>query len=205
MGANLIADIRKHGNHVTAGDVGFHYVVRALMENGRGDVLHDILTRTDPPSYGAQLERGATALTEAWDANPTKTQNHFMLGHAETWLYAGLAGIRVDLSTADPDRISIAPQIIPSIASVSAQYRSALGAIGSAWSHHEGRVQLNVTIPTGAVARVTVPASNAKQIQESGRPASQAPGVLELAPRDRRVVMTLGSGQYSFNFPLVQG
>lgn len=202
--ANLIADVRAHDNHVTAGDVGFHYLVRALMENGRGDVLHDILSRTDSPSYGAQLKQGATALTEAWDANPSKSQNHFMLGHAETWLYGGLAGIRVDLSRDDASRISIAPQILPGVASASAQYRSVLGLIGSEWKHREGRIQLKVTIPAGALARVTLLAENGTRIEENGRPAHKAPGVLKVERRGRHVVMTLGSGQYSFTLPLSQ-
>lgn len=68
--ANLVNDIRKHRNHVTAGDIGFHYVVRALTDNGRSDVLSDMLDRTDSPSYGYQLARGATALSETWDADP---------------------------------------------------------------------------------------------------------------------------------------
>ena len=42
---NLIKDIRAHGDHVTAGDIGFHYVVRALTDNGRSDVLFDMLSR----------------------------------------------------------------------------------------------------------------------------------------------------------------
>ncbi len=52
---NLIGDIRRHDNHVTAGDVGFHYVVRALTDAHRSDVLYDMLSRTDSPSYGYQL------------------------------------------------------------------------------------------------------------------------------------------------------
>lgn len=57
---NLVKDIRDHGDHVTAGDIGFHYVVRALTDNGRSDVLFDMLARNDSPSYGYQLQRGAT-------------------------------------------------------------------------------------------------------------------------------------------------
>jgi hypothetical protein len=90
---SLIEDIRAHGNHVTAGDIGFHYVVRALSDGGRSDVLFEMLSRTDSPSYGFQLSKGATTLTEAWDTNPASSQNHFMLGHGEEWFYRGLAGI----------------------------------------------------------------------------------------------------------------
>jgi alpha-L-rhamnosidase len=154
---NLVADIRAHGNHVTSGDIGFHYVVVALMEYGRGDVLYDILTRTDAPSYGYQLARGATALTEAWDANPTKSQNHFMLGHAESWLYGGLAGIRIDFDRPIESRIRIAPQVVSGVESASARYRSVWGDIVSAWHRRAGRVYLEVEIPAGALARIETP------------------------------------------------
>ena len=69
---NLIQDIRDHDDHITAGDIGFMYVVRALGEADRSDVMWDILQPTDPPSYEAQLAKGATTLTEAWDANPNR-------------------------------------------------------------------------------------------------------------------------------------
>src|SRR3546814_11613566 len=80
--AALVADIRSRGDHVTAGGVGFHYVVRALAENGRSDVLHAMLSRTDAPSYGAQIMAGATALTENWDPSLGGSQNHFTIGTA---------------------------------------------------------------------------------------------------------------------------
>lgn len=171
---NLVTDIRAHGNHVTAGDVGFHYVVLALMQNGRGDVLYDILTRTDPPSYGYQLARGATALTESWNADPDKSQNHFMLGHAETWLYGGLAGIRIDMSRPGAERIRIAPQAVDGIQAASARYRSALGEVAVSWHKEQGRLHLEVEIPAGAAATVEIPGS---------------------------ATVTLGSGRYALNAP----
>ena len=128
--ANLVADIHAHGDHVTAGDVGFHYVVRALTDGGRSDVLYTMLTRTDKPSYGDQLAHGATTLTEAWDANPGSSQNHFMLGHAEEWFYRGLAGIHVDLtswSNNGDGQISIKPAIVGDLTHVSATYQSKAG------------------------------------------------------------------------------
>src|ERR1017187_7115749 len=90
----LVADIRAHGNHTTAGDIGYRYVLRALMEAGRSDVVYAMAVADTAPSYAGQIARGATALTEAWDANPNSSQNHLMLGHIEEWFYAGLAGIR---------------------------------------------------------------------------------------------------------------
>ena len=89
---NLVADVRSHENHTTAGTIGYHFVLEALRQGDRSDVIYDMLSRIDSPSYGYQLAMGATALTEAWDVNPHSSQNHFMLGHAEDWFYRSIEG-----------------------------------------------------------------------------------------------------------------
>jgi alpha-L-rhamnosidase len=164
---HLIADIRGHENHVTAGDIGFHYVVRALTEFGRGDVLGDMLQRTDSPSYGFQLAKGATALTEAWDTNPKKSQNHFMLGHAEEWFYRGLAGIQFDLSKSDV--ITFAPQMISGVDKTSASFKSVLGDIATSWSRTALGTDLTFTVPDGQTASLLLPATQ-KSVWVDGQP-----------------------------------
>ncbi len=148
--AHLIADIRQHENHITAGDIGFRFVLMALAENNRSDVIYDLLTRTDAPSYGAQLAAGATALAEAWDANPKKSQNHLMLGHAESWFYETLAGIRIDLSHSPPHQITIAPTPVGDITWVSAKYDSALGPISIRWARDGSKLDVLLDVPASA-------------------------------------------------------
>jgi hypothetical protein len=166
--ANLVADIRNHNNHVTAGDIGFHYVVRALTDGGQSDVLYDMLSRTDKPSYGDQLAHGATTLTEAWDANPNSSQNHFMLGHAEEWFYRGLAGIDFDLTRDEDSRILIHPAVVSNLQSASATFRSKLGKIESGWSRSGGDLSMNTSIPGGAKATILFPAGYDKAITING-------------------------------------
>ena len=200
---NLIADIRAHSNHVTAGDVGFHYVVRALIEHGRGDVLFDVLSRTDAPSYGSQLARGATALTEAWDANPRNSQNHFMLGHGEAWLYGGLGGLSVDFSRGPDAAILIAPQAVAGVSSAAVSYRSVWGEIRSAWRKDGGTLALDVGVPAGARARVVVPVREGGEVREAGRPlAPGRRGVRAVSPRSDGATVLVGSGRYRFEAPL---
>jgi hypothetical protein len=199
---NLVADIRAHQNHVTAGDVGFHYVVRVLTERGRGDVLFDVMSRTDAPSYGYQLARGATALTEAWDANPHNSQNHFMLGHGEGWLYGGLCGLRVDLSRSGAEGVRIAPQPVKGVGSAAATYRSVLGEIRSAWTKAGGELTLEVEVPPGASAQVLVPAHDAASVREGGRPLERRRGVRAVGAGASGVLVTVGSGRYRFQAPL---
>jgi hypothetical protein len=169
--ANLVADIHAHGDHVTAGDIGFHYVVRALTDGGRSDVLYAMLTRTDKPSYGDQLAHGATTLTEAWDANPGSSQNHFMLGHAEEWFYRGLAGIRsIPVPGADNryQIVLIKPAVLGDLTHVAASYRSRLGLVASAWSRDGDRLTMDVTIPMNGM--IVIPLEFGKEITLDGKP-----------------------------------
>jgi alpha-L-rhamnosidase len=151
----LIADIHAHDDHTTAGEVGFPYLVRALTQANRSDVLLAMLLRKDPPSYGAQLAAGATSLTEAWDANPKASQDHFMLGDAEEWFYRGLGGIDIDMSRAKAvERITIRPQVVDGVDWVKTSYQSSLGMIHSEWKR-EGRVVfLNVSVPVEATVLI---------------------------------------------------
>ena len=62
----LIESINKSGKALTAGDVGFHFMVKALQEGGAGDLQFEMNARDDVPGYGFQLKKGATSLTESW-------------------------------------------------------------------------------------------------------------------------------------------
>ncbi len=198
--ANLVADIRKHDNHVTAGDVGFHYVVRALTDAGRSDVLAAMLARTDSPSYGFQLAQGATTLTEAWDADPNSSQNHFMLGHGEEWFYRGLAGISVDMARGPNAAIELRPSLIAGVQSASAEYRTAMDMVRSAWRRtSDGGAVFDVTVPVGTEAALWIPAIDAATgLYEHGRPAANAPGVLNSKRTLKAWELRLGSGMYQF-------
>ena len=189
----LANDVTRRGNQQTAGDIGYHYLVRALLEGGRSDLLFTMTNRSDPPSYGAQLERGATSLTEAWDADPASSQNHCMLGHIEEWFYAGLAGIEADL-----DHISIKPQPVGDITWVKAWHDTARGRVESSWKKDGTGFELTVRIPANTTATVFLPARSREQLTESGRPVSEVQGVRYLRQEDTSLVLEVAPGHYTF-------
>lgn len=189
---NLVAAVRANGNGVTAGDVGFRYVLDALTAHHRDDVIDAMMRVTDRPGYGQQLANGATALAEAWDANPTKSLNHFMLGHGEGWLYGALAGIRIDFAAADAQRIvTIAPRPVGATRAAAARHRSVVGDVASRWHKDGDRLVLEATIPPGPGGTVIVPTTAPDRVTESGKPmhGTPVPGGLEVV---------LGSGSYRF-------
>jgi hypothetical protein len=160
--ANLVADVQKKG--LTAGDVGYRYLIRALADGGRSDLLFNINNQSDKPGYGLQLKRGATSLTEAWDANSGSSQNHFMLGQINEWFYHDLAGIQPLEEAPGFTRFRIQPHVVGDLTWVKSSYRTVKGLIVSNWSLAQGKVKLEITVPFGSEAEVLVPTHNAGSV-----------------------------------------
>jgi hypothetical protein len=109
------------------------------------------------PSYAAQIAAGATALTEAWDASANHSQNHFMLGHIEQWLFAGLAGLDIDFSRSPRNAIKIAPQPLPGVTWASASHICPLGLVSAAWTLSASKIKLSVDLPPNCTAQIDLP------------------------------------------------
>ncbi len=154
--AHIVSDIHSHNDHVTTGEVGYPYLLRALADSGRDDVILAMLLRKDPPSYGSQLEAGATSLTEAWDANPHSSQDHLMLGGAEGWFYRRLGGMDIDFSrNVAAERLTIRPVAVGSVDWVRCAFDSVLGKVRSDWKRDGDVVRYTITVPV--VSTVVLP------------------------------------------------
>jgi hypothetical protein len=197
---NLVRNINGGGNRVTAGDIGFYYVVQALLEGGRSDVLYDMLCQTNGPGYMYQLKKNATSLTEAWDTDPASSQNHCMLGHIEEWFYGGLLGIRP--GTQGFQQIIIRPQPVGDLTWAKGHYDSIYGRISSGWNRSGNKLGMDITLPANTTATVFVPARDSVDVTESGQPADKAQGVKLLRMDGRAAVYAVGSGVYHFESSL---
>ncbi|MCC3160419.1 glycoside hydrolase family 78 protein [Hymenobacter sp. 15J16-1T3B] len=195
---NLVRDIQSRHNALTAGDIGYRYVLRVLEDAGRSDVIFAMNSRTDVPGYGYQLAQGATALTESWAALPTVSNNHLMLGHLQEWLYGALAGIRPAAGSVAFDQIDIRPEPVGDVTAARATHLSPYGLIGSEWQKTATGFELTATIPVGATATVYLPAASAAAITESGQALGQHPELKLLGVEGGRARIAVGSGTYRF-------
>jgi hypothetical protein len=187
----IVADVRSRGNALTAGDVGYRYLLRALAGGGRSDVIFDINNQSDKPGYGLQLKRGATSLTEAWDAAPGSSQNHFMLGQIQEWFYHDLAGIQNAPDSAGFKKIVINPQPVGDVTWVKASFDSIRGKIVSDWNRANGKFTLKVSIPANTTATVFVPAQFADAV-------AKTEGATFLRMENDRAIFAIESGNYTF-------
>jgi hypothetical protein len=154
---NLADSIRSNNYKLTAGDIGYHYLVNVLSNGGQSQLLYDMNSRDDVPGYAFQLRHGATALTESWPALRFVSNNHMMLGHLMEWLYNGLAGIRQAPADIGFSAMEIAPQPVNGIDWVKAGFETAHGAVQVHWRKTGKQFSLNITLPPNTKARVLLP------------------------------------------------
>lgn len=195
---NIVQDIRSHGNSLTAGDIGYRYLLRVLDNEGRSDVIYNMNSRADKPGYGYQLARGATALTESWAALPSVSNNHFMLGHLMEWFYSGLAGIRLADDAIAFNHIEIRPEPIGDVAWAKGTYQSPYGEISSSWKKDGSTFNIDVTIPANTAATVFIPAKKQAQIMVNGKSIKQNKSVQFIGYHNGRAEIKTGSGKYQF-------
>lgn len=196
--AALVKDVRDRGNAMTAGDVGFRYLLQALSQAGRSDVIYDMINQDENPGYGYQLKKGATSLTEAWDANHHASHNHFMLGHITEWFYKDLVGIDSDPNAPGFKNIIIRPTPVGDLEWAEAEYHSIRGPIAVRWDRADATFKLAVTIPANTTATIYLPAAENAPVTEGGKPVAESEGVKFIRREGNRNIYQIGSGTYAF-------
>ena len=153
----LVRDIEKRNYALTPGDVGFRYLIQTLGQHGRSDIIYKMNTNDSVPSYAYQLRKGATALTESWQAYDDVSNNHLMLGHLMEWLYGGLGGIRP--STTAWESIVIAPQMVGNITWAKTSLDTPKGKVTCYWTNNPSTNQwtIDVAIPEHSHAKICLP------------------------------------------------
>ena len=195
----LFRVLKENDYRINAGDIGHRYLVKALEHLNRPDLIYKIYHRDDVPGYGYQIKCGATSLTESWEALPSVSQNHCMLGHLMEWFYTGLGGIKFDRKSSGFKKIVIRPQFPEQIQWVKVEFESPYGKIKSSWEKSDDRLRLNIEIPANTSAHVFIPASKPGMVTESGKSINQTPEIEFVKYKDGYAIYSCGSGTYNFS------
>lgn len=154
---NLVADIRRHGNRLTTGDIGNRYLFATLADNGLNELMYTMHNHTDVPGYGFQVAYGVTTLTEQWDPRRGNSWNHFMLGQIDEWFYQSLAGLKPDPERPGFQHFLVEPRPCGDLTWAEATYRSPFGLIDLRWERTGTHLTLFLTVPANCNARVRLP------------------------------------------------
>lgn len=193
--AALVADIRKRGTALSTGFLGTPLALDALAEAGHEDVAIDLLLRSDYPSWGHMISKGATTMWERWNGDSgdvaMNSYNHYAFGAVCGFLYRRVAGI-APLSPGFA-KTRIAPIFDRRIGRVSGRYDSVRGRISVDLQPTKGGFTLDVSLPSGVTAEILLPAGRSATITSSAGKSNGS--VTALGPTSFRA----GPGQHHFS------
>ena len=163
-GERLAALVEDCGAHVGTGFAGTPVLTGALTRTGHTAEAYRLLLEDTCPSWLYAVSMGATTTWERWDSmlpdgsiNPggMTSFNHYALGAVAAWLEREVAG----LAPAQPAYrvIEVAPRPGPGLTSAQAVHRTPFGWAASAWRVDDDGITVEVVVPVGARARVSLP------------------------------------------------
>jgi alpha-L-rhamnosidase len=173
-GKRLTDEIEGRGGILSTGFLGTPFSLDVLADIGRPDLVYDLLLRTEFPSWGYMIAKGATTIWERWNGDTgdvaMNSFNHYALGAVSGFLFRRIAGI--DAAAPGFREIRVAPVLDPRVRTAGADYDSVLGRISTDWTWDPGRsFDLAVTVPPNATARVILPAALGRLARQGGADA----------------------------------
>jgi alpha-L-rhamnosidase len=207
LAQELVNDIQKNGNKLTAGFAGSSYLAPVLAKSGHLDTAYALLHQTQWPSWLYAVTQGATTIWERWDGwtkergfqnHWMNSFNHYAYGAIGEWLYSTVAGIDFDEAHPGYKHIILRPQPGGILTSASAYLHSMHGRIASSWTQDGSTFEWHVEIPTNASATVFIPCDENAMLQESGAPLEDVEGIRFVRRDSGASVYEAGSGSYAF-------
>lgn len=173
----LAANIRERGTLLTTGFLGTPFSLDVLADHGHPGLAVDLLLRTEYPSWGYMVARGATTIWERWNGDTgdvaMNSFNHYALGSITGFLYRRVAG----LEAAEPGFKSVRcrPLLDPRLGEGRCRLVTDHGTITTAWGlDARSRPWFEVDLPDGMTGVVELPGH---------APTPLAGGVKRYSPR----------------------
>ncbi len=179
------------------GVINYSVLLEALHAGGRDDAFVRDLTDASQPGYAQILKEGATFTWESWDARQVgDSESHGWGAAVLAVLQDDVLGARVTAPGAAEITVD-APE--SSITNASGVVTTQRGPVKIAWTRTPARAEtIDLTVPANVTATVHLSGSAVASVSESSRPVTGDPGVSDAHVTHGEVVMTVGSGHYSF-------
>ncbi|MGW8883756.1 alpha-L-rhamnosidase [Streptomyces sp. NPDC055749] len=196
--SRLVALIEAKDWHLTTGFLGTPRLLPVLTETGHTDVAYRLLLQRTFPSWGYQIDRGATTMWERWDSiRPDgsfqdagmNSFNHYAYGSVGEWMYANIAGI----APGGPGfrKIIVRPRPGGGVTEAQGRFDSLYGAVTTRWKKDADGFRLSLSLPANTTAEVWIP--------DSGRAGVADGSARFLRKEDGCAVFTAGSGTHRFS------
>ena len=157
---HLITVIGWDNEHMNVGVHGGRVLFRVLCDNGYSELAYNMIARTDYPSYGNWIARGATTLWEFFDADgcgKIDSLNHHFWGDVSAWFYRYLAGMDINPTARDVNNVNLAPVFISELNRVEAEHILPSGSLQVKWERKGDWVTLSISCPESLYGEIRLP------------------------------------------------
>lgn len=190
----LEENIKARNDHLSTGFVSNPYLLHGLTDLSRADLVGRIMNQKDYPSFYTVARNGV--FMETWRGGMAQMPS--LGGSCVAWFYRAILGIRNDPAHPGFRHFIIKPEMMPEVTWAKGHFDSLHGRISSNWKREGDTVSMEITIPPNTTATVFVPAKDAADVTESGKPANTAEGVKFLRMENHAAVYAVESGSYEF-------
>ncbi|PJJ65139.1 family 78 glycoside hydrolase catalytic domain [Compostimonas suwonensis] len=203
VAASLAADVVAKGDKLNTGSLGTKYLLPVLTDYGYEDLAYKVAVQTEYPSWGFMIENDATTMWEHWSLD-ARSRGHYFLGTVDDWFYHYAAGIRSSETTGYRD-ITIDPAVTDDLEWAKATTQSPFGPVSVDWKKTGDDLSLTTHVPVGSTAVVHLPAPSRWAVTEGGKALEDVAGVRAVEQSGDDVLVTVGSGDYSFEVDAAAG
>ena len=206
--ARLVENIRDYKDHLTTGFLGTSYLCPVLSRFGYDDVAYTLLLQDTYPSWLYPVKMGATTIWERWDGikpdssfqnEAMNSFNHYSYGAIGDWMYKVMAGINTDSNQTGYKRFIIAPRPGGGVTEVNAERETPFGLVKSGWKISNGKINIDITIPSNTTAVVLLPKAAGREIKnENTKNGISSLTQADAADGSRKI--EIGSGNYRFEY-----
>ena len=166
----LIAEINRHGGHLSVGILGHKALFRVLSDYGYDDLAVNMIVREDAPSYGVMLKEGYTCLSECITGK-LQSLNHHMWGDISAYFMQYFLGIRLNPDGTDIKRADIVPHFPTALPSAKGYHLTPLGRIDVAWVRDGEAIRYTLNYPAEMTGTIIAPDGYVFKTGEKSRPS----------------------------------
>lgn len=159
-----------NGHRLDTGFLATPMLLPVLADSGYLELAYRVLFQQQEPSWLAMRDRGATTVWERWngvdaDGVPHESLNHYSKGAVINFLHQYTAGLKA-LEPAYR-RFAVAPMPVAGLEWIELSLQTPNGLIEVEWRQMDGTFTLEVLVPAGTEAEVTLP-NGSSQILAAG-------------------------------------
>jgi alpha-L-rhamnosidase len=155
------------------GHVGLPGFMESLVENGLGEIVYDAVNHTEFPGWGYMIDQGATTIWESWGmlkGGYHAEESMTMLAGVGRLFYESIAGIQEPSYYGTRQfgpgyaNFHIKPHPLGDLTSAEASIKTVRGIVSSSWKRTKDSFVLEIEIPVGSTAKVSVPTLGLKEL-----------------------------------------